>query len=231
MEAGWSARRVARQLGRSDCVVKSRRENHHNVRNASVQPTVSSVAIQEHVAPSIGASVSSRTIRRRLAEGHLGSRHPLTVLPFALPSHCSLLLEWCHAQGNWTVAEWYQVAFSDEFRFNLSSDDNRVRVWRPRVEGLNPDFALKRHTTPAAGVMAWGAIDHNTWSPLVMISGALPAQHYVRDIMQRLPQEIFFNKTILSLIRQGCHKTVTILPWPYRSPDLSPIEHIWDHLG
>ncbi|GFU68339.1 transposable element Tcb2 transposase [Trichonephila clavipes] len=65
-EAEWSARRVARQLGRSDCVVRrcwdqwiremlltrrpgsgysrqtSRREDHHIVRNARVQLTASS---------------------------------------------------------------------------------------------------------------------------------------------------------------------------------------------
>ncbi|GFV73987.1 transposable element Tcb2 transposase [Trichonephila clavipes] len=98
MEAGWSARRVARQLGRSDFVVlrfwdqwireisftrrpgsgrirqTSRREDRHIVRNARVQPTASSA----HVAPSLGALVSSRTIRRRLAEGHLGLWKPIT---------------------------------------------------------------------------------------------------------------------------------------------------------
>ncbi|GFV51176.1 transposable element Tcb1 transposase [Trichonephila clavipes] len=30
---------------------------------------------------------------------------------------------------------------------------------------------------------------------------------------------------------QDCLCTVTALPWPARSPDLSPIEHIRDHLG
>ncbi|GFU95445.1 transposable element Tcb1 transposase [Trichonephila clavipes] len=30
---------------------------------------------------------------------------------------------------------------------------------------------------------------------------------------------------------QDCLSTVTTLPWTTRSPDLSPIEHIWDHLG
>ncbi|GFV75523.1 transposable element Tcb2 transposase [Trichonephila clavipes] len=30
---------------------------------------------------------------------------------------------------------------------------------------------------------------------------------------------------------QDCLRTVTTLPWPAPSPDLSLIEHIWDHLG
>ncbi|GFX33579.1 transposable element Tcb2 transposase [Trichonephila clavipes] len=96
IEAGWSSRRVTRQLGRSDCVVRrcweqwiqemsfTRRpgsgrprqtsllEDRHIVRNARVQPTASSAAIQAQVAPSLGALVSSRTIRRRLADGHFG---------------------------------------------------------------------------------------------------------------------------------------------------------------
>ncbi|GFU71184.1 transposable element Tcb2 transposase [Trichonephila clavipes] len=84
MEHGWSARRVTRQLGRSDCVVRrcwdqwiremsftrrsgtghprqtSRREDRHIVRNA--QPTVSSVDVQAQVAPSLGVPLSSRTM-------------------------------------------------------------------------------------------------------------------------------------------------------------------------
>ncbi|GFX48443.1 HTH_Tnp_Tc3_2 domain-containing protein [Trichonephila clavipes] len=62
----------------------SRRENHHIVENAHVH--TSSAAIQAQAAPSLGTPVSSRAIRRRLAEGHLGSRHPLRVLPLT-PTH------------------------------------------------------------------------------------------------------------------------------------------------
>ncbi|GFW89465.1 transposable element Tcb2 transposase [Trichonephila clavipes] len=80
MEARWSARRVASQLGRSDCV-----------------PTASSAAIQAQVAPSLMAPVSSRSIRRHLAEEHLGSRRPLRVLPLT-PTHRCLRLEWCHTR-------------------------------------------------------------------------------------------------------------------------------------
>ncbi|GFX47324.1 transposable element Tcb2 transposase [Trichonephila clavipes] len=58
-----------------------------------------------------------------------------------------------------------QVVFKVESRFNLSSNDNRVRVWRPRGERLNPAFALQRHTAPTAGVMLWGAMAYNTRLP------------------------------------------------------------------
>ncbi|GFX66977.1 HTH_Tnp_Tc3_2 domain-containing protein [Trichonephila clavipes] len=116
MEAGWSAEPVDRQLGHSDCVVKrcwdqwitemsfTRRpvvtqKDRHIVRNARVQPTASSTAIQAHVAPSLGVLVSSRTIRRCLAEGRLRSWYLLRVIPLT-PIHRHLRLKWCRAQGN-----------------------------------------------------------------------------------------------------------------------------------
>ncbi|PRD22498.1 UNVERIFIED_CONTAM: hypothetical protein NCL1_48950 [Trichonephila clavipes] len=80
----------------------SRREDRHIVRNARAQPTASSAVIQAQVAPSLGAPVSSRSIRRHLAGGHLGSRRPLRVLPL-MPTHRCLLLEWCRTRGNCTV--------------------------------------------------------------------------------------------------------------------------------
>ncbi|GFY09637.1 transposable element Tcb2 transposase [Trichonephila clavipes] len=76
------------------------------------------------VASSLRALVSSRTIRRRL-----GSQWPLRVLTLT-STHRDLRLEWCRSRGNWTAAEWNQVVFRNESRFNHSSDDNRVRVWK-----------------------------------------------------------------------------------------------------
>ncbi|PRD21604.1 UNVERIFIED_CONTAM: hypothetical protein NCL1_51281 [Trichonephila clavipes] len=83
MEAERSAGRVARS-GRPRQT--SCREDRPIVRNTRVQPTASSEDIQAQVAPSLEAPVSFRTIRRRLAEGHLGSWRPLRVLPLT-PTH------------------------------------------------------------------------------------------------------------------------------------------------
>ncbi|GFU00842.1 transposable element Tcb2 transposase [Trichonephila clavipes] len=98
-------------------------------------------------------------------------------------------------EGHWLKDIW--VVFSDESRFNLSSDVNRVRMWRPHGERLNPAFALQRHTAPTAGAIfqEYNARPHKAG------------------------------------VSQDCLRTVTTLPWPARSPYLSPIKHIWDHLG
>ncbi|GFV03769.1 transposable element Tcb2 transposase [Trichonephila clavipes] len=52
--------------------------------------------------------------------------------------------------------------------------------------------------------------------------------------MQRLPEAIFQQDNArphTARVSQDCLHTVTTLPWPALFPDLSPIEHIWDHLG
>ncbi|GFT20084.1 transposable element Tcb2 transposase [Trichonephila clavipes] len=67
----------------------------------------------------------------------------------------------------------------------------------------------------------------------------MTAQWYVLDIlkphvlplMQRLSGAIFQQDISRPHTARDCFRTVTTLPWPLRSPDLSPIEHIWDHLG
>ncbi|GFT63684.1 transposable element Tcb2 transposase [Trichonephila clavipes] len=129
MEAGWLARRVAHRLGHSDFVSRrcwdqwiremsftrrsssrrdrqtNHREDHHIVRNAHVQTTASSAAIQAQVIPLLGEPVSSRAIVRHLAEGHLGSRRPLHALPLT-PTHRRLRLQWCRARGTWTAEDW-----------------------------------------------------------------------------------------------------------------------------
>ncbi|GFW34535.1 transposable element Tcb1 transposase [Trichonephila clavipes] len=125
MKAGWSARRVARQLSRSDCFCEE---------------LLGPVGTRDVIyTKTILRTPSTDQSSRKTPHRHLGSRCPLRVLPL-MPIHRCHRLEWCHARGNWTAAEWNQVVFS---RYNLSSDDNRVRVWKPRGERLNLPFAFQ----------------------------------------------------------------------------------------
>ncbi|GFT83076.1 transposable element Tcb2 transposase [Trichonephila clavipes] len=113
----------------------------------------------------------------------------------------------------WTAAEWNHVVISDKSRLNLSSDSNRVRVWRPRNERLNPAFALQRHSAPTAA--QWYV--HDILQP------------HVLSLMQRLPGAIFQQDNArprTARTSQDCLCIVTTLPGPAQSTDLSPVEHI-----
>ncbi|GFT49551.1 hypothetical protein TNCV_3367271 [Trichonephila clavipes] len=63
-EAGRSAQRIG-LVGLSD-LTTGRRVNHRIMRHSSVEPITSSAAVHKKTAPSLRASVSSRTITRRL---------------------------------------------------------------------------------------------------------------------------------------------------------------------
>ncbi|GFV76754.1 transposable element Tcb2 transposase [Trichonephila clavipes] len=101
-----------------------------------------------------------------------------------VPTHRRIRLKLCHARGNWTAEVWNHVVFGDESSFNLSSDDNRIRMWSPRGECINPAFALQRHTAPTAGAMVWGAISYSKRPSLVLIRFTMTAQRYVHDNLQ-----------------------------------------------
>ncbi|GFV56635.1 hypothetical protein TNCV_4628331 [Trichonephila clavipes] len=97
----------------------------------------------------------SITISRHLAEANIKSKRPFCAL-YLTPEHRQLRLQWCQARSMWNVTDWQKVVFSDESRFVLGTDDNRVRVWRRPGEWYNSPHTVLRHTARTARVMVWG---------------------------------------------------------------------------
>ncbi|GFV59437.1 transposable element Tcb2 transposase [Trichonephila clavipes] len=137
----------------------------------------------------------------------------------------------------WSVTDWQKVVFSDESRFVLGTDDNRVRVWRRPGERYNSPHTVLRHTARTAGVMVRGGIAYDSRSTLIVMRGILTGQRYVENILRPhvgpflngLPGAIFqqYNarphtaRFALDFLRY-----FQTLPWPAGSPDLSPVEHV-----
>ncbi|GFW33554.1 HTH_Tnp_Tc3_2 domain-containing protein [Trichonephila clavipes] len=170
--SGCSTRRVAGQVDCSECAVRNcweqwtregthtrkngsgatrkttRREDQRIVWQALVDPTVTRSTIQADV----GIAIVLQTISRHLAEANLKSKHPLRALPLT-PEHRQLRLQWCQARSMWNVTDWQKVVFSDESRFVLGTDDNRVWMWRRPGERYNFPHNVLRHIARTAGVM------------------------------------------------------------------------------
>ncbi|GFW68055.1 transposable element Tcb2 transposase [Trichonephila clavipes] len=89
--------------------------------------------------------------------------------------------------------------------------------------------------------MVWGAIAYDSRSTLIVIRGTLTGQRYVDDILRPhvgpflngLPGTIFQQDNSRSHTARVAHdflRHFQTLPWPDRSPDLSPVEHVWNYL-
>ncbi|GFX99673.1 HTH_Tnp_Tc3_2 domain-containing protein [Trichonephila clavipes] len=141
-----------RKTGSGPTRKTTKREDRRIARQALVDPTVTPPTIRADV----GVANVPQNISRHLAEANLKSKCPFRALPLT-PEHRQLRLHWCQARSMWNVTDWQKVVFSDESRFVLGIDDNRVRVWRRPGERYNSSpHTVLRHTARTAGVMVWG---------------------------------------------------------------------------
>ncbi|GFY14096.1 transposable element Tcb2 transposase [Trichonephila clavipes] len=147
---------------------------------------------------------------------------------------------------NWRDNEWGRVLFTDESRFSLSSDSHRILIWRERGSRNHPSNIIERDWYGGRGVLVWGGIMLGSRTDLHMFdAGSVNGTRYCNEIL--LPYVRLFRGAMgLQFLfmddNAPCHRTVAAeqllesedidrMDWPARSPDLSPIEHVWDFLG
>lgn len=209
------------------------------------------------IASSIGLNVSVNSLRRAFEkEGY--HRRAAQKKPFLSQLQKTNWLEFAQSKLEWDEEDWYNIFWTDECYIWMGELRGTVHVTRIKDESFHEDCLLP-HFVKKDSFMIWGGILESTEERFLIIWdkknwGSIKATAYINHILEPVVKPFLHHQYEQILSRQTLSSWIIfmddtapahrakitqefkkknffrILNWSSNSPDLNPIENIWNLL-
>lgn len=204
-------------------------------------------AIAAEVNESVLQPISVTTIKRRLIANGFNGR-VAKKKPLLRTVNKRKRLAFARLHKDWTVEDWKKVFWTDESKFELFGNKRRKYVRRRVGESHKENCITPTVKHGGGSVMVWGGFSYDGVGDLIKIDGIMDKNYYHRILSRHavpsgtrlIGQNFVFQQDndpkhtsklckayLESKEVQGVLK---IMDWPPQSPDVNPIELLWDEM-